>query len=345
MSFSLPQRVPDLNNPNRRSYENWTAVSQNSNNPPRPPPSSVFTYKDKPYYGGVHPARRKQWYTSKWVFGLVGAFLFFYLMHRIVPGTQHDFEEEIMKRPPTGMSTEWENQRERVKDVFVYSWNGYVKHAWGKDEYRPISGTGVNMIPQGTASLFDAVLISGMGWVIIDALDTMMLMNLTEEVERAKTWIVESLDWDQDREVSVFETTIRMLGGLLSAHYISGHDDLYLDKAVDLADRLLGAFNSHTGIPYASVNLKNKVGQPSYSDGGASTTSEVSTLQLELKYLAKLTGETVYWEKAEGVIAALESNKAKDGLVPIFVSPDTGRYTTSEIRLGSRGDSYYGASS
>jgi endoplasmic reticulum Man9GlcNAc2 1,2-alpha-mannosidase len=181
-----------------------------------------------------------------------------------------------------------------------------------------------------------------MGWVIIDALDTMMLMNVTDEVDRARTWISKELNWDQDAEVSLFETTIRMLGGLLSAHYISGGDDVYLEKAVDLADRLLAGFDSPTGIPYASVNLKQMIGLQSTGDGGASTTAEVSTLQLEFKYLARLTGETLYWEKAEKVIEALESNKAQDGLVPIFVSPETGLYTTKEIRLGSRGDSYYG---
>jgi mannosyl-oligosaccharide alpha-1,2-mannosidase len=162
-----------------------------------------------------------------------------------------------------------------------------------------------------------------MGWIIVDALDTMMLMNLTDEVARARTWIVESLNWDQDKAVSLFETTIRMLGGLLSAHYLS-NDDVYLEKAVDLADRLLGAFESPTGIPYASVNLKQRFGSQSHADGGSSTTAEVSTLQLEFKYLAKLTGETLYWEKVEKVIEALESNKAQDGLVPIFVSPETG---------------------
>src|SRR5438045_652324 len=133
-----------------------------------------------------------------------------------------------------------------------------------------------------------------------------------------------------------------MLGGLLSAHYLSGNDDVYLEKAVDLADRLIGGFESPTGIPYASVNLKQRHGAQSHADGGASTTAEVSTLQLEFKYLARLTGEALYWEKVEKVMQALESNKAQDGLVPIFVSPETGLYTTQEIRLGSRGDSYYG---
>jgi endoplasmic reticulum Man9GlcNAc2 1,2-alpha-mannosidase len=181
-----------------------------------------------------------------------------------------------------------------------------------------------------------------MGWVIIDALDTLMLMNLTSEVTRARKWIETSLNWDQDKDVSVFETTIRMLGGLLSAHYLSGNDDLYLDNAVDLADRLLGGFESPTGIPYASLNLKRRTGVKSHTDGGSSTTAEVSTVQLEFKYLAKLTGETLYWEKAEKVMEVLERIKPQDGLVPIFISPETGLYTTQEIRLGSRGDSYYG---
>jgi endoplasmic reticulum Man9GlcNAc2 1,2-alpha-mannosidase len=183
-----------------------------------------------------------------------------------------------------------------------------------------------------------------MGWVIIDALDTMMLMNLTTEVARARSWIETSLNWDQDKEVSLFETTIRMLGGLLAAHYLSGNDDLYLEKAVDLADRLLSGFESPTGIPYASVNLKKRQGVKSHGDGGSSTTAEVSTVQLEFKYLAKLTGETLYWEKVEKVMEVLEGIKPQDGLVPIFVSPETAHYTTQEIRLGSRGDSYYGMS-
>jgi endoplasmic reticulum Man9GlcNAc2 1,2-alpha-mannosidase len=335
MSFAVPQRLPDFNNNERRKYENWT----HSHRAPRS--NSIHTYKDKPFYGGVHPTRRKRWYTSKWFLGTLLVLALFYLMHQLNPGTQRDFNEAVSRWTPE--TDEWEVKRERVKQVFLYSWKGYVEKAWGKDEYRPISGNGKNMIPDG--SIQTIFLTIGMGWIIIDALDTMMLMNLTEEVSRSRTWIAESLNWDQDKEVNVFETTIRVLGGLLSAHYLSGNDDLYLEKAVDLADRLITGFDSPTGIPYANVNLKQRVGIKSAADGGASTTAEVSTLQLEFKYLSKLTGETLYWETAEKVIEALERNKAEDGLVPIFISPDTGQYTTKEIRLGSRGDSYYGTSS
>ena len=68
-------------------------------------------------------------------------------MHQLVPGTQREFEEEVFGNVVA--ADDWEGRRERVKEVFMYSWKGYVDHAWGKDEYRPISGSGRNMIPDG----------------------------------------------------------------------------------------------------------------------------------------------------------------------------------------------------
>lgn len=197
----------------------------------------------------------------------------------------------------------------------------------------------------------------GMGWIIVDSLDTLMIMNLTSRLSHAREWISNSLDYDQDHEVNTFETTIRMLGGLLSAHYLSNTfpemapisdddrgapgEDLYLEKAADLADRLLGAFESPSGIPFASVNLKTSEGKPSHADGGASSTAEAASLQLEFKYLAYLTGEKNYWDKPEKVMKIIDDNGAEDGLLPIFLYATTGDFRGDNIRLGSRGDSYY----
>lgn len=188
-----------------------------------------------------------------------------------------------------------------------------------------------------------------------------MLMNLTVQLSESRKWLHRSLTWDQDQDVNTFETTIRMLGGLLSAHYLSSsslskpllpcnvssrRDHVYLAKAIDLADRLLAAYDSPSGIPYASVNLARRVGLPSHADGGASSMAEAATLQLEMKYLSHLTGDDKYWRKAEKVMKVLDRSahaaRLQDGLLPIFVHPDTGGFTTREIRLGSRGDSYYG---
>lgn len=199
---------------------------------------------------------------------------------------------------------------------------------------------------------------SGMGWIIVDALDTLMIMNLTSRLTHAREWLTTSLNYEQDQEVNNFETTIRMLGGLLSAHYLSTTfphmapladddqgapgEDLYLEKATDLADRLLGAFDSESGVPYASVNLKTLKGIRSHADDGASSTAEATSLQLEFKYLAMLTGEKDYWEKVEKVMKVVDDNGEEDGLVPIFIYAHDGTFRGHNIRLGSRGDSYYG---
>lgn len=199
-----------------------------------------------------------------------------------------------------------------------------------------------------------------MGWIIVDALDTLMMMNLTSRVQHARYWIHNSLQYNQDHDVNTFETTIRMLGGLLSAHYLSTAypdlapitdddtgspgEDLYIEMATDLANRLLGAFESKSGIPYASINLNTSMGIPSHVDNGASSTAEATTLQLEFKYLAKLTGEAEYWKIVENVMKVVDDQGMEDGLLPIHIFPETGGFKGNYIRLGSRGDSYYGPS-
>lgn len=254
------------------------------------------------------------------------------------------------------MPVDWNARREEVKQAFVSSWDAYEKYAFGmkqmklvryfvayigsigQDQFHPISKTGSQMSP------------NGLGWIIVDSIDTMMIMNLTSRLDTARKWISQHLDYDQDQDVNTFETTIRMLGGLLSAHYLSTkltdgtspQDAVYLDKAVGLADRLLGAYNSGSGLPYASIQLDTSAGIRSHDNGGASSTAEATTLQIEMKYLAHLTGNATYWQKAERIMEVVDSNRVQDGLVPIFIEPESGRFTDREIRIGSRGDSYYG---
>jgi hypothetical protein len=241
----------------------------------------------------------------------------------------------------TKSKVDWEKRREAVKDAFLLSWGAYEEHGWGYDEYHPVSKKGRYMAEP-----------NGLGWIIVDALDTLMIMNLTKELNHARQWISTSLDYDKKQDVNTFETTIRMLGGLLSAHYLqdalpglkpenANEEDLFLEKATDLADRLMGAYESPSGVPWASVVLRDAKGEASHADGGASSTAEATTLQLEMKYLAYLTGEAHYWDAAEKVMKVVDDNGAKDGLVPIFIYADRGTFRGNEIRWGSRGDSYY----
>jgi uncharacterized protein YyaL (SSP411 family) len=55
---------------------------------------------------------------------------------------------------------------------------------------------------------------------------------------RAQQWINENLEFSNVGLISLFETNIRILGGLLSAYQLSG-DVMFLEKATDLGDRFL----------------------------------------------------------------------------------------------------------
>ncbi|KAF2178591.1 glycoside hydrolase family 47 protein [Zopfia rhizophila CBS 207.26] len=339
MSFAVPRNIPNFDKAQRRFEDNvWGRFSGQETGLPM--------YKDKPaHHGGPKWPRRKRGIAL----AALAVFGCFYWLGWLGGGAKEATSGArkgsswgpILAVTKTGKKADWGKRRESVRDAFLLSWRGYEAHGWGYDEYHPVSKDGRFMAKP-----------NGLGWIIVDALDTMMLMNLTKELSHAREWISTSLSYDKDQDVNTFETTIRMLGGLLSAHYLqdtlpgmkpanANDEDLFLEKATDLADRLMGAYESPSGVPWASVILKDGRGVASHADGGASSTAEATSLQLEMKYLAYLTGESHYWEKAEKVMQAVDSNGAKDGLVPIFIYANTGVFRGNEIRLGSRGDSYY----
>ena len=97
----------------------------------------------------------------------------------------------------------------------------------------------------------------------------------------------------QNTYVSVFETNIRFIGGLLTCYALSG-DVMFKDKAVHIADKLLPAFNSPSGIPYALVNTETGASRNyAWASGSSSILSEAGTLHLEFAYLSNITNNPV----------------------------------------------------
>lgn len=201
-----------------------------------------------------------------------------------------------------------EARRDAVVEAFKHAWLAYERDAMGDDEYHPISQKGTNLTEAG-----------GIGYTVIDSIDTMLIMGLHDEYERARIWIQDKLSFDRNASFSTFETTIRVMGGLLSTYYLSGGDPLFLEKAREIADRMLPAFDTPSGLPLSMVNLHLMEGVPDRDTGDFVSTAEVSTLQLEFRYLAYLTDEDVYWDKVEKVMVVLKAATLPHGLAPIFV--------------------------
>ncbi|KAG2568570.1 hypothetical protein PVAP13_7NG326100 [Panicum virgatum] len=218
-------------------------------------------------------------------------------------------------------------RREKVKEAMLHAWNSYVKYAWGMDELQPQSKNGINSF-------------GGLGATLVDSLDTLYIMGLKDEFQKARDWVAESLDFDKDYDASVFETTIRVVGGLLSAYDLSG-DKVFLEKAKDITDRLLPAWETTSGIPYNRINLAHgRAHNPGWTNGD-SILADSGTEQLEFIALSQRTGDPKYQQKAENVITQLQKIYPSDGLLPIYINPHSGTASYSTITFGAMGDSFY----
>ncbi|HYB58901.1 MAG TPA: glycoside hydrolase family 47 protein [Candidatus Acidoferrales bacterium] len=212
---------------------------------------------------------------------------------------------------------------DRVRAEFLHAWNGYKRYAWGHDALMPLSKTYADWY--ATSLLMTPV----------DSFDTMLLMGLTAEAAEAKELILSRLEFDLDMEVQHFEVAIRILGGLISAQQLD-RDPRFLKLACDLADRLLPAFDSNTGMPYRFVNLKTHKARCRFTNP-----AEVGTSILEYGTLSRLTGNQTYFDAAKRALVALYDRRSRIGLVGTMIDVESGRWLVKDSHVGGRIDSYY----
>jgi len=211
----------------------------------------------------------------------------------------------------------------RVKTEFLHAWDNYERYAWGHDALRPLSKTPHDWYGQ-------SLLMTP-----VDALDTLILMNLDADVAKTKELIVNDLSFDRDIYVKNFEITIRLLGGLLSGYQLT-NDKRLLQLAEDLSNRLLPVFNSPTGLPYMYVNLRTgQVRDP------VTNPAETGTLLLEFGTLSKLTGRPEFYDKARRALVETYKRRSQLGLVGQKINVETGAWTETDSHVSGGIDSYY----
>jgi mannosidase alpha-like ER degradation enhancer 2 len=210
-----------------------------------------------------------------------------------------------------------------VRDEFLHAWKGYKQYAWGHDGLRPISKTPYDWY--GVPFYMTAV----------DALDTMILMGLTQEADSTREFIATHLSFDKDVYVKNFEFTIRLMGGLLSSYQMT-RDRRLLDLADDLGTRLLPAFKTPTGMPWAYVNLKTGAVRDSISDPAA-----IGTLLLEFGTLGELTNKPAYYNTVKYALLQLYNARSEIGLVGQRINVLTGEWINPSSHIGAGIDSYY----
>lgn len=226
--------------------------------------------------------------------------------------------------------------REEVRDMFQHAYNSYLEHAYPYDELRPLSCDGVDT--WGSYSL-----------TLIDALDTLAVIGNYSEFRRVYGIIEQRKNFDSNINVSVFETNIRIVGGLIAAHLMARRAGVavppswpcsgpLLSLAEDAAQRLLPAFDTPTGMPYGTVNLRHGVPE---GETPVTCTAGAGTFVVEFGALSRLTGNPVYEQTAMRAMRALWSSRSEIGLLGNHIDVLKGRWTALEAGIGAGVDSYY----
>ncbi|KAI3552259.1 glycosyl hydrolase family 47 [Colletotrichum filicis] len=241
-----------------------------------------------------------------------------------LPSIQHEFgvgnpHPEAPKR------------QKAVRDVFIRSWNSYKKFAWGRDELAPVSA--------GAKDTFG-------GWAatLVDSLDTLWIMELKDEF-RAAANVAVKLDWANTTATSVnmFETTIRHLGGLLSAYDLSGEPAL-LEKAKELGDMLYMGFDTPNRLPGFWVNFEDARNGTQLA-GTHDPSASPGSLAMEFTRLSQLTGNPKYFDAVDRITRFLEGTQFKSklpGMWPKMINFREERVDTdNSFTLGALADSLY----
>ena len=237
--------------------------------------------------------------------------------------------------------------RQEAEHMFYHGYENYIKFAFPEDEIRPISCKSLTRDRQNPAHIDVNDVLGNYSLTMIDSLSTLAVLASSPTYDRDKTnkalsyfqsgvaALIEqygdgsagpngdglrSRGFDLDSKVQVFETVIRGVGGLISAHLfavgdlpikgyqppntqgVSGNTERperikwpngftyngqLLRLAQDLGRRLLPAFHTSTGLPYPRVNLRH--GIPFYANSPLNFDAEHGQCQTTQKSTPELT--------------------------------------------------------
>uniref|UniRef100_A0A8C9E3Y6 alpha-1,2-Mannosidase n=1 Tax=Phocoena sinus TaxID=42100 RepID=A0A8C9E3Y6_PHOSS len=237
---------------------------------------------------------------------------------------------------PDGTAPDPAHYRARVKAMFYHAYDSYLENAFPYDELRPLTCDGHDT--WGSFSL-----------TLIDALDTLLILGNVSEFQRVVEVLQDNVDFDIDVNASVFETNIRVVGGLLSAHLLSKRAGVEVEAgwpcsgpllrmAEEAARKLLPAFQTPTGMPYGTVNLLHGVNP---GETPVTCTAGIGTFIVEFATLSSLTGDPVFEDVARVALMRLWESRSDIGLVGNHIDVLTGKWVAQDAGIGAGVDSYF----
>ena len=209
---------------------------------------------------------------------------------------------------------------------------------WMADGLQPVTGTKKTQFCSWSAT-------------IVDSLDTLWIMGLEEEFDQAVNATM-TIDFQHNAnqcQVSLFESTIRYLGGFLAAYDLS-HQPKILSKLVEVGDMLYSAFDTENGVPCSFCHLGGKQEGEEYVASADVSMADLGSLYLEFGRLSQITGDPKYSKAVDflaHVFASTQADSTIPGLWPELVDgrligePLTFARRSFAYSLGAMSDSSY----
>lgn len=235
--------------------------------------------------------------------------------------------------------------KNETRSLFDHGWNSYMQFGYPADEVRPITCEPYSR----DGDIFNIHRNDVLGNYSVTLLDTITTFAIMGDIDKFKMYIeeIKKIDFNLDSTVQVFETAIRALGSLLSAHLyamdkfkLPKYDGFLLRKAFDLGERLLPSYLHESGIPLARVNLRygsdlpNKLIKETCSAGAGSPLVEMSLLSI-------LTNDTRFETYSRNAFLKLWDSRSKLDLLPMTIDPLKGNWLDAITGIGASIDSFY----
>ncbi|KAK7048688.1 alpha-1,2-mannosidase [Favolaschia claudopus] len=232
-----------------------------------------------------------------------------------------------VQEPGLKVPAQYQSNRAAAEKIFTTSYNAYKEFAFGHDELLPISKTSEDDL-------------GGWGASIVDAMTTMLVMGLDDLFNEALNFS-SHIDFSvipAGGTISVFETTIRFVGGLLSAFELSGQQHpILVAKAKQVADKMAFAWIGDNVLPYGHIDFSDNS-----PDIAVTNIAEAGTLSLEWFKLSKFTGNATYGDLTMKSVEFIANLPAPlPGLAARFIDPGTGQFDGAYVGWGGGSDSYF----
>ncbi|KAJ7824748.1 glycoside hydrolase family 47 protein [Mycena olivaceomarginata] len=229
--------------------------------------------------------------------------------------------------PGLAVPAQYASRRDDAEKLFTTSYAAYKEFAFGHDDLSPVS----KGFSDGR---------NGWGASIVDALPTMAVMGLEDIFEEAVNFSSQ-IDFSKSQTsdtVSLFETTIRYIGGLLSAYELSDEKfPVLVTKAQEVADKMAFGWVGNNDVPYGFMDFSTNTPQRSTSN-----IAEAGTLSLEWFTLSKHTNNATYGNLTSRSVKRIASLASPlPGLAAQGIDPTTGNAVGSYVTWGGGSDSYF----